>query len=34
MIWGLKLSNFKIGGSNLQNIENRGTNTAIKPFLF
>jgi hypothetical protein len=26
-----KLSNFKIGGSILQNDENRGTKTAIKP---
>jgi hypothetical protein len=27
------LSNFKIGGPNLQNGENKGTKTAIKPLL-
>jgi hypothetical protein len=33
MIWGPKLPNFKIGGPNLQNNENLGTKTAIKPNL-
>jgi hypothetical protein len=31
MIGGSKLSSFKIGRSNLQKIENRGTKTAVKP---
>jgi hypothetical protein len=31
MIGGPELSNFKIGGPKLQNGENRGTKTAIKP---
>jgi hypothetical protein len=31
MIGGSKLSKFKIGGSNQQNNENRGTKIAIKP---
>jgi len=31
MTEGPELSNFEIGGSILQNDENRGTNTAIKP---
>jgi hypothetical protein len=34
MIGGPKLSSFKIGGPKLQKIENRGTKTAIKPFMF
>jgi hypothetical protein len=34
MIGGPKLSNFKIGGSNLQNNENMGTKTAIKSFIY
>jgi hypothetical protein len=33
MIWGPKLPNFKIGEPNLQNNENMGTKTAIKPNL-
>jgi hypothetical protein len=31
MMDGSKLSNFKIGGSNLQNDKNKGTKTVIKP---
>jgi hypothetical protein len=31
MIEGSELSNFKIGGSKLQNGKNMGTKTAIKP---
>jgi hypothetical protein len=34
MIRGPKLSNFKMGGPNLQNNENRETKTAIKPSYF
>jgi hypothetical protein len=34
MIWGPKLSNFKIGWPKLQNDENKGIKTAIKPKVY
>ena len=34
MMKGPKLSNFKIGGPNLQKSENRGTKTTIKPKIY